>query len=159
MGREADVPLLCLPFAGAGASFFYPWRNLAVSDIDVIPVHLPGRERLLAEEPYTDLHTAADGLLPIALESAGDRPLALFGHCFLGAVLAYELARRIVPHGRERVLHLFVSAAPTPTSVRHASSAGLPDDEFLDLVQQTTGYRHPSFEIPESRELLLPALR
>ncbi|HWG99916.1 MAG TPA: alpha/beta fold hydrolase [Pilimelia sp.] len=152
------LPLLCLPFAGAGASFYFPWRGYGVAGLDVRPVQLPGRERLVAEEPYTNVQQAADGLLPVALELIGDGPVALFGHS-LGAILAYELAHRIADHGDHEVVHLVVSGSQGPWDGRTERATGLDDDAFLARVQDFAGYRHPAFDIPEMRELLLPTLR
>jgi len=146
-----------LPFAGAGASFYLPWRHLGVEGVEVRPVQLPGRERLVAEDPYTDVHAAADGLLPGVLEQAQAAPVALFGHS-LGAILAYELTRRLVAAGVE-VRHLFVSGSQGPWHGRAERATGLGDDDFLARVQEFAGYRHPAFDIPEMRELLLPTLR
>ncbi|MBP2328427.1 surfactin synthase thioesterase subunit [Kibdelosporangium banguiense] len=127
--------------------------------VTAAPLQLPGRERRLDEQPYRDLHAAADGLLPDALRAAGAGPVALFGHCFLGAALAYELTRRIVGAGHNKVVHLFVSAARPPCAGRVSDVAGLTDDEFLAHVEKTTGFRHEAFDFPELRELLLPSLR
>jgi surfactin synthase thioesterase subunit len=157
--EHSGVPLVCLPFAGGGASFFHPWNRLGLTGVKAAPLQLPGRERRLDEQPYRNLHAAADGLLPAALEAAGSGPVALFGHCFLGAALAYELTRRIVGTGRNQVVHLFVSAARPPSAGRVSEVAGLTDDQFLAHVEKTTGYRHDAFDIPDLRELLMPALR
>ncbi|GHJ41523.1 thioesterase II family protein [Streptomyces sp. TS71-3] len=154
-----ELPLVCLPFAGGGASFFHPWNRMGLSGVVAVPLQLPGRERRLAERPYRDLHAAADGLLPATLEAAAGGPVALFGHCFLGAVLAYELARRLTDTARNDVVHLFVSAARPPTAGPVSDVSGLTDDAFLAHVEKTTGYRHAAFDSPELRELLLPALR
>ncbi|MGI5192933.1 thioesterase II family protein [Streptomyces sp. CA-288835] len=160
MGREhKGIPLLCLPFAGGGASFFHPWNKLGLNGVVATPLQLPGRERRLDEEPYRDLHAAADGLLPDALEAAGSGPIALFGHCFLGAALAYELTRRITVTGRVEVVRLFISAARPPSSGRVSDVAGMSDEEFLAYVEKMTGYRHAAFDVLEVRELLMPALR
>lgn len=152
------LPLLCLPFAGAGASFYMPWRSFGTEGVDVKPIQLPGRERLVDQDPYTDVHQAAEGLLPAALAAAGDGPVAVFGHS-LGAILAYELALRIADHGAHPVVHLFVSGSQGPWNGRTERATGLDDDAFLARVQEFAGYRHPAFDIPEMRELLLPALR
>ena len=152
------VQLLCLPFAGAGGSFFHPWRELGVEGVTPYPVQLPGRERRIAEPPYTDVHRAADGLLPeIDRLRLGPGPVALFGHS-LGAVLAYELARRMEARGG-RVAHLFVSGSPDPWSTRDRRAGGLDDERFLARVEEFAGYRHPVFDHPEMRDLLLPTLR
>jgi surfactin synthase thioesterase subunit len=152
------VQLLCLPFAGAGASFFHPWRELGVDGVTLHPVQLPGRERRIAEPAYTDVHRAADGLLPeIVRLRLGPGPVALFGHS-LGAVLAYELARRMEARGYP-VAHLFVSGSPAPWSTRLQRASGLSDERFLARVEEFAGYRHAVFDHPEMRALLLPTLR
>ncbi|WP_166459392.1 thioesterase II family protein [Amycolatopsis pithecellobii] len=153
------LPLICLPFAGGGASFFHPWNKLGLREVVAAPVQLPGRERRVDEKPYRDLHAAADDVVKTAIETAGNGPVALFGHCFLGAALAYEVTRRLLDDGRVDVRHLFVSAARPPSAGRVSDVAGMTDDEFLAHVRRTTGYWHPAFDIPEMRELLLPAMR
>ncbi|MFG2229841.1 thioesterase II family protein [Streptomyces sp. NPDC048723] len=152
------TPLLCLPFAGAGASFYLSWRSLGVEGVDVRPLQLPGRERLIDQDPYTNVQAAADGLLAAALEAAGAGPVAVFGHS-LGAILAYELAHRIADHGANELVHLFVSGSQGPWNGRTERATGLDDDAFLARVQEFAGYTHPAFDIPEMRELLLPTLR
>ncbi|MGW1715508.1 thioesterase II family protein [Streptomyces sp. NPDC002156] len=158
------IRLVCLPYAGAGASFYRPWTALTGDALEIVALQLPGRERLIDEEPYRDVHLAVDGLLAQLRDRLGDAGgrVALFGHS-LGAVLAYELAHRLaaepgVELGVEPV-HLFVSGSPAPGQGRAGRATGLSDDEFLARVGEFAGYRHPAFDDPEMRELLLPALR
>lgn len=106
------TPLLCLPFAGAGASFYTSWEEVGPPGVDVRPLLLPGRERRILDEPYTDVQQAAEGLLPQALDMLPDGgPIALFGHC-LGALVAHELTRRLVDAAGPQVVRLFVSGTP-----------------------------------------------
>ncbi|EOT03149.1 hypothetical protein K530_15099 [Streptomyces noursei CCRC 11814] len=84
--------------------------------------------------------------------------VALFGHS-LGAVLAYEMSRRIQAWSPDKLVHLFVSGSPGPRKGRAQRTADLTDDEFLARVEELAGYRHPVFDIPEMREMLLPSLR
>lgn len=150
--------LLCLPHAGAGPSTFYEWRNVAPEGLQVYPVSLPGRERRLFEEPYASVHEAVSGiaadLAPVLAEST---PVVLFGHC-LGALLAYELARYLHAAGIP-VEHLLVSGTPGPRHIRTQWISGLPEDEFMERLEEIAGYRHDALSDPEMRELLLPALR
>jgi surfactin synthase thioesterase subunit len=159
---EADrVALVCLPFGGAGASFFRPWSAFAGDRLAIVPLQLPGRERRIDVEPYRDLHEAADGLLTDLLrELAGTTRVALFGHS-LGAVLAYELTHRLgVRAGTDlEVVQLFVSGSPEPGARRALRATGLPDDEFVGRLAEIAGYRHEALEDPEMRELILPTLR
>lgn len=151
--------LICFPFAGVGPSFFHAWSKLGVDGLEILPVQLAGRERRIADDPFTNMHEAADALLPEVIAAAKDEPVALFGHCFMGSVLAYELAIRLLDKNKNAVKHLFVSASRTPGVGKKFGVEQLTDDAFLDLVKSVTGYQHPAFEIPEMRELLLPTLR
>lgn len=154
------VGLLCLPFAGAGASFYRPWSAAAGQGrVRIVPMQLPGRERRIDEEPHRDMHRAVDELLaeaPGALDGA--TRVALFGHS-LGAVLAYELARRLAGIPGVELVRLFVSGSPAPGSEREQRATGLPDDEFLARVSEFAGLRHAALEDPEMREMILPTLR
>lgn len=125
--------------------------------MDVRPLQLPGRERRAAEPPHVDLHAAADGLVAEAMAAPRGGPVTLFGHS-LGAALAYELAHRLVRRG-VRVAHLFVSGSPGPWTARTQRATGLDDEEFLARVQNLAGYRHPAYDLPEMRDLLMPTLR
>lgn len=154
MSGDQKIKLLCLPYAGAGASFYRPWQAIAGDALEIVPVQLPGRERLIDAEPYRDVHQAADGLLA-GLAPTG--PVALFGHS-LGAVLAYELAHRLTDAGVE-VVRLFASGAPDPFNQREHHATGLSDDDFLARVGEFAGHVDPLLEDPELRELVLPALR
>ena len=166
----SPTALVCLPFAGAGTSFYRPWS----ADVDpgrlrIVPLQLPGRERRIDEDPQRDVNAAVDDLvagLPGAL--AGARRVALFGHS-LGAVLAYELAQRLtgISGGRAsdigasgiEVVRLFVSGSPTPDVRRERRATGLPDEEFLTRVAEFAGLRHEAMADPEMRGLILPMLR
>jgi surfactin synthase thioesterase subunit len=151
--------LVCLPFGGAGASFFRPWSAFAGDRLEVVPVQLPGRERQIDLDPYTDVHEAVTGLLPGLLAEVDGSRVVLFGHS-LGAVLAYELARRLVDVPGVELLRLVVSGSPAPGVRRALTATGLADDdEFLARVEQIAGYAHEALDDPEMRELILPTLR
>lgn len=156
--RCAGVPVVCVPHAGAGASFFWPWRRLC-PQLELIPVQLPGREERVEEEPLTRLAAAVDDVVGGLGEVLGRcGRIALFGHS-LGAVLAYEVARRVEASGTARVARLFVSGSPGPLATRAQHATGLDDEAFLARVEQFAGFRHEAFEIPELRELILPVIR
>lgn len=152
------ITLVCLPFAGAGASFFHPWQAIAGDALRVLPLQLPGRERLIDTEPHRDAHAATDDLLAQLRERQDGSRVVLFGHS-LGAVLAYELAHRLVREPDIELVRLFASGAPEPGSGREQQATGLSDDEFLVRVAEFAGYTHEALEDPEMREMILPTLR
>jgi surfactin synthase thioesterase subunit len=153
-----QIPLVCLPFVGAGASFFYPWSEKAGKEIEIVAIQLPGREWRVDEEPYRDVNTAADDLFPEITEELAGGPVMLFGHS-LGAVLAYELARRLSAAPGFDVVRLIVSGSPGPWTRRTRRATGLPDGDFLDRVREFAQYDAETMQNQEVRQLVLPTLR
>ncbi|MEU1480054.1 thioesterase II family protein [Streptomyces sp. NPDC001668] len=160
MTTRDTTKLICLPYAGAGASFYRPWTALAGDGVEILALQLPGRERLIDEEPYRDVQQAVDRLAAEALDRLGGSGgrVALFGHS-LGAVLAYELAHRLTAAPGVELVHLFVSGSPEPARGRAQHATGLTDEDFLARVGEFAGYHHPALDDPEMREMILPALR
>ncbi|MDI9951308.1 alpha/beta fold hydrolase [Rhodococcus sp. IEGM 1305] len=155
----SPATLVCLPYAGVGASFFRDWQSCAPRGLDILPVQLPGREERFGEDLLTSVdaavHDIAPRVLPVLRESS---EVAVFGHS-LGAVLAYELAHRLTADGGVALTRLFVSGSPGPATVREIRASSLADEEFLDQVGELAGYSHPALANPELRELLLPVVR
>ncbi|MGW6727273.1 thioesterase II family protein [Nocardia sp. NPDC055029] len=148
-----NVQLVCLPFAGSGASFF---RNSPPSAaVDLVPIQLPGREERFGEKPYSEMNLARAGVAETIAKTVDPQTsIALFGHS-LGAVLAFEVARLLGP----RVSHLFVSGSPDPWHPRSERASELSDEQFLAQVETFAGYSHPALAHPEMRQIVLPALR
>jgi surfactin synthase thioesterase subunit len=157
----ADMPrrfvLACIPFAGAGASFYRPWQRLTHEAFDVLPLQLPGHEERIGEPLIRDVHEAAQDLVG-QLGDLDGKSLLLFGHS-LGADLAYEMALSLASSGAARVARLYVSGAPGPSTPRRGRATGLDDIAFLGMVNELAGYKHEALEIPELREMLLPVIR
>ncbi|MFF3225658.1 thioesterase II family protein [Nocardia suismassiliense] len=134
----ATTTLYCLPHAGAGASTYLPWRKQLHPDIDVVPLQPPGREMRMRDEPFEHLTPLLDDLLA-AMESAWRTPFVLFGHS-LGALIAYELARRLCAGEGPRPARLIVSGRRGPQHpsrlpwIRFAS-----DEMLLDIVRMLGG--------------------
>ncbi|MFH8394021.1 thioesterase II family protein [Streptomyces sp. NPDC018036] len=150
--------LLCVPFAGAGPSFFHPWQDLAAGRWRVTSVELPGRERRILDEPYRNVVEAAKNEIDtVAAGLGGASRVVLFGHS-LGAVLAYELVHLLTARGVP-VQRLVVSGSPGPWTQRERRAAGLEGDEFLARVEEFAGFRHEALDHPEMRELILPTLQ
>lgn len=153
-----QATLLCVPFAGAGPSFFHPWRELSAGRWRVTSVELPGRERRILDTPYRNVVEAAKGSIDDIVADLGEgTSTVLFGHS-LGAVLAYELAHLLTDRG-VHVERLVVSGSPGPWTQRERRATGLPDEEFLARVEEFAGFRHEALDHPEMRELILPVLQ
>jgi surfactin synthase thioesterase subunit len=149
--------LVCFPHAGASAITYYPWRSALAGRYEVCIVDPPGR----VGQPADPLA----GTVPELLSSVAQRaepllraPYVLYGHS-LGALLAFETARRLAARARPPAL-LVVSgrngpAVPSETAPIHT----LPDRELLHAVEQLDCIMPSLRDTPELAELFLPVLR
>jgi medium-chain acyl-[acyl-carrier-protein] hydrolase len=99
--------------------------------LQVLPIHLPGRESRHGETAFSSLdHLVTD--LATELSPLLRQPFAFFGHS-LGALVAFELSR-ILPLAPD---HLFVSSSRAPQLPRRSTPLyQLPDAEFLTVMQE-----------------------
>jgi medium-chain acyl-[acyl-carrier-protein] hydrolase len=156
---KAKTRLVCFPCAGRGASFYRTWPGHLGRDVEVCAIQLPGRENRMGEPPLTrfqDLLSVLAEVLPPFL----DREYAIFGHS-LGALIGFEVARRIREIKGITPFHLFASAQHAPQIPDPMPPIGmLPDAAFLMAVQQRyDGIPHEVLREPEVLNLLLPMLR
>jgi medium-chain acyl-[acyl-carrier-protein] hydrolase len=154
----ARIRLFCFPYAGGGASVFLPWSNRIGKDVDVWPIQLPGRENRVSEPCLVSVDDVVTGI-------ADDPDLgftgrfAFFGHS-LGAIIAYEVARRLRERGRTGPARLFASARRAPQiPLSHPPCWNLPDAEFQARLMALNGTPSEVFRDQEVLDLTLPALR
>jgi surfactin synthase thioesterase subunit len=138
---DAAVRLVCFPHAGGTAASYAGWARALEPDaaIEVIGAELPGRDRRSGDAPCTDLDRIVGGFLDL-LAPLLDRPLALFGHS-LGAIAAFEIARRLRHLAADAPAHLFVSGACAPQLARSSDPLTAIDDDaaFLEAVSVKYG--------------------
>lgn len=155
----ARIRLVCLPYAGGGASVFRTWQDGLPPEIDVCAVQLPGRENRLKEAPFSDLPTLVP-VLADALQPDLDGPYALFGHS-LGAFVAFELARTLAARGHHDPVHIFLSGQRAPQRPNPLPPVfELDDAEFLaELGRRYDAVPKAVLASPELMKMVLPLLR
>lgn len=156
---RARMRLFCVPYAGVGASLYRPWGRALPPKIEVCALQLPGREGRLRESPFRDLDRLLDAAVP-ALRPWLDLPFAFFGHS-MGALVAFELVRRLRDEGPGKVAHLFVSGRRGPElPQRHPPISDLPDGEFVEEVSRRyDGIPDEVRQHQELLDLLVPGLK
>jgi medium-chain acyl-[acyl-carrier-protein] hydrolase len=150
--------LFCLPFAGGGAVAYHSWTERIPADIELVRVHLPGREIRLRESLFTRIASLVDILaeeLPVWM----DRPFAVYGHS-MGALVAFELTRELRRRNLRAPAHLFVSGYRAPhLPPSEPPFSHLPDAQFIDRVRQYGGIPNLVAQSEELMEIFLPILR
>jgi len=147
-----------LPHAGGGASEFHGLIDQVDRGIDVCPIQTPGREERLMEPAYRNLPDLVAKLVE-EIEPYLDIPFAVLG-CSVGALVGFELARRLDQIHAIQPTHLFVCANRAPQLVhRGARVHALPTNQFIDAVRELAGTPDEVFQNQELVELVLPTLR
>jgi medium-chain acyl-[acyl-carrier-protein] hydrolase len=155
---EASVRLFCFPYGGGGANAYRSWQTAFEPNIEVCPVQLPGRENRLHEPLFTRLSPLVEVLADV-LTPYLDRPFAFFGHS-LGAMIGFELARRIEVDSRIKPLRLFVSGRRAPQEAETDPPIyHLPHCEFLLALSRLGATRKDVLENAELMSMLGPILR
>jgi medium-chain acyl-[acyl-carrier-protein] hydrolase len=150
--------LFCIPYAGAGASIFRGWPGGLPAGVEVWAVQPPGRGARIRETPYHQFEPYIQELSEAIIPHL-DLPYAIFGHS-LGAIIAFELARKLRKIQREAPNHLFVSASPSPHLMgKEGRTSGLSDQEFVERLRTLNGTPRQVLENKELLQVLLPTLR
>lgn len=155
---QARCRLFCFPYAGGGASIYHAWPRSLPAEIDVCAVQLPGRENRIKEPLFTSLDPLIDALAR-ELAPFFDKPFAFFGHS-LGALISFELARRLRSMQQPGPAQLFVSAYRAPQlPMSREMLHKLPVAEFLRSVFRMGGTPPAVLMHKELVDLMLPILR
>ncbi len=155
---QANLRVVCLPYAGGSAAPFRRWLGLAPPWLELWTANLPGRERRIAEPAPTSI----DAIVAAAADALDDTvptPYVLCGHS-MGAFIAYELAHELVRRAEPEPACLVVSGARAPhLEDDRPPIHGLPDEGFLAALRELEGTPAVLFEDTELLELVAPTLR
>ena len=128
---QAALRLFCFPYAGGSSTVYRRWPTQLPFKVELSMVQLPGRDERRGEPSMVDFEALVSsltlGLLPHVRQ-----PFAFFGHS-MGALLAYEVARRLhEQHGIDPRL-LVVSGEAAPHLLRPAAPT-LDDETLIGLL-------------------------
>lgn len=138
---EAQMRLICFPYAGGGAPIYASWPDHLPSDIEIIAVQPPGRYERIQESPPQSIGEIVDALVPKLLPHL-NLPFAMFGHC-LGAMMMFEVARRLEQTHGMKPLHLFASGA-SPPQLYLVPNALTRSDEDFEAILRAVGFADQS---------------
>ena len=155
---KAKLRLFCFPYAGGNASTFHSWAHKLPDEIEVCGVQLPGRGERIRQQAYTHISTLLPALIE-GIQPSLDKPFVFFGHS-MGALLSFELSRRLRELGAPLPLQMFLSGRaapqlPDPEPPKHL----LPEDEFISELSRLNGTPRQILEHRDLMQLVIPLLR
>jgi surfactin synthase thioesterase subunit len=154
---QAMTRLVCFPHAGGSATFFRPVSQALSPAVDVLSVQYPGRQDRRKEKAVDSITDLADQIFA-ALCPWADRPVVLFGHS-MGAIVAFEVARRFEREAQVLLSGLFVSGRRAPSFVRKENIHERDDDGIVRELKLMSGTDVTLLGDDEILRMILPAIR
>jgi medium-chain acyl-[acyl-carrier-protein] hydrolase len=150
--------LFCFPYAGGNAMVYRTWAKALPPNLELVAVQLPGRGGRIKEPPFTELAALVEAAV-VALTPYFDKPFIFFGHS-MGAIIAFEMARRLRAELGLEPLRLLVSGRRAPhLSATTPLTYALPDAEFIECLRRLNGTPEEILAHPEMMQLMIPLLR
>lgn len=156
--QDAPARLVCFPHAGGAAGFYFPLSGTLAPAVETLAVQYPGRQDRRTETGPGTVEELADGITEALVPVLDGRPLALFGHS-MGAVLAYEVARRLEHGAGSPPAALFASGRRAPCRRRTEDMHLREDRALLEELRDLGGTDPRLLDDPAVMRLLLPAVR
>jgi medium-chain acyl-[acyl-carrier-protein] hydrolase len=153
----------CFPYAGGGWGMFSSWQKYCGGRLNILGVRLPGRGVRFKDTLYVEFESLLDDL-QAGMAPFLDRPFILFGHS-VGALIAYELARRRYASSRSLLMHLFVAACRAPhchtpaTAVIDKADYALDDHALAAKLAAIGGMPPEAVSNAQLLRVSLPAIR
>ncbi|GIJ26727.1 thioesterase [Micromonospora qiuiae] len=148
--------LVCFPHAGGSASFYTPFSAKVSPALEVFAIQYPGRQDRRLERRMEDIRELADNIF-WAMRTMTDRPLAFFGHS-MGAILAYEVARRLERDGTV-LRHLFASGRRAPSIQRLERVHEHDEGGVIAELRLLNGTDSSILSDAEMLEMIMPAIK
>ncbi|GII95395.1 thioesterase II family protein [Sinosporangium siamense] len=145
-----DLRIVCFPHAGGSATYYRPLSAVLSPYAEVVAVQYPGRQDRF-HEPIPGIGELADRIAG-AMRAEGPRRRVFFGHS-MGAVVAYEVARRLGPAA------VFASGRRGPSVGRPETVHLLDDAGVIAHLRSLGGTEAVLLDDPDLRELVFPAVR
>ncbi|MDQ0175270.1 thioesterase II family protein [Bacillus chungangensis] len=154
----SKIKLFCIPYAGGSAVVYSKWKKLINPLIELKEIELPGRGYKMKEPLLDNMPEMVENIFK-EMKNEIKPPYALFGHS-MGALITYELYKKLKKAGYPAPVHMFISGKKSPqVAIKDLKLYHLPEDEFIDHILKYNGTNESVFKNKELASLFIPILR
>lgn len=150
--------IFCIPYAGGSANLFLKWVPYLSDNIELIPLELKARGSRFNECSYSNLEEAVSDIYTLLIKEVNEDPFSIYGHC-MGAIIAYEVCKRIQVNQRKNPVKLFISGMQPPHLKENKKFLSMNDDDFMGELEKMEGIPKGFIENQELKDLFLPIIK
>lgn len=155
----SKLKLFCIPYAGGSASVYLKWKTYLHPEIELVPIELAGKGARFYDSVYSSFDECIDDVFNQISSHDSDIPYIILGHS-LGAVISYEVTKKIVSESKATPVKLILSGCRSPQSARPRKKMHLlPEDEFIEELRKLGGTSEEILTDPDLLEIFLPVIR
>ena len=160
--RNLPINLFCVPYAGASATVYLPWKKfLEPYDIHVIPLELCGHGKRYNEGRYNTMAEAIKDVCDMIISQQGDSsvPYALYGHS-MGCTIVYEVFHLLRNEGYTTPIHVFLSGRYPPHITKPGKKIHLLEGkELVQEIRSLGGTDESILSDPVLQNIFFPTIK
>lgn len=155
---DSEKCMICIPFAGSGASLFAGWQRIMGDDMEILPIQLPGREERIAEKPVTSVDEAVISIAQAVVPAINGRDFVIFGHS-MGGLIAYALTAKLEKdYGMSPDLCV-ISASSINICAKKQKVSEMSDEELIQELSSYGGMDEQLLSLPDYLKMYLDIIR
>jgi surfactin synthase thioesterase subunit len=151
------ISVFGFPFGGGDGHSYRRLREHLPRSVAFQTLELPGRGRRGGEPLLTEMGAITDEAMRWIGPSAPG-PFFFFGHS-MGALIAYEVTRRLFQENRAKAARLIVSGRAAPQLPFRKRRWDMPRAQFIEALRERGGLSDEALSSPELMDYVLPILR
>lgn len=155
---EEKIAIIALPFAGGCSNSYATLKRLTPEPFEWMNIEIPGRGSRINELSIPDIDSVCDDILCQIVKTVKTCKYMFYGHG-MGAVLGYELTRRIQLANLPLPASLYFTGQVAPSVVTTNKISHLDKQEFWDEIRGLGGISDSLFEDQELIDLFEPTIR
>lgn len=153
-----DITIVAVPFAGGDRYSYRALQAASPSSWKWMVLDLPGRGPRRREPRFREIASMVDSLFADFEAEMPKKPYLILGHS-MGAILAYELLRKLRDADLPLPAGAYFSSIAAPEVPRLKFISHLPKSEFWDTMRSFKGVPEGIIANPELRDYFEPVLR
>ncbi|MEB5477844.1 thioesterase II family protein [Acinetobacter pollinis] len=150
---KAKRRLFCFPFAGGLASYYLKFTKFIPEEVELVSIQYPRHLNL------KNIQELVDFIYNEIKHLTSEIPFAFFGHS-MGAIVAYELSKKMILQKDKLPLYLFISGRSAPTESKSSSNIHtLSEEDFIKKLMILNGLPPVFMKDRKKLQEFLPFIR